>query len=121
MIYVFFIIFFTFMESPDICVNTAIFKELSAHIFLDLSAHILQGYACQSECCPLVHRRCVEGAVKVYAWLVPVEARPLQSAASSLKGELGQLSEQSLAIALIPVLRQDEQVLEIYPGAAEEC
>ena len=64
--------------------------------------------------------RAAKGKVKIDARLVPVEAPPLKSSAAPLHGGLRQLSEQSFAVALPPVLRFHKQVLKIYPRSAEE-
>ena len=69
---------------------------------------------------PLVHGLGGEGEIEVDGGLVPVQAPPLQPSAALLHGDGGQPLEQGQAVALAPVLRADEQILQVYAAAAQE-
>ena len=82
--------------------------------------HRPQTVAGQTISGPFFHGFCLQREIEVDAGAIPVKARPLQSAAAPLQSDLRQLFQKRLTVALAPVLRQHEQILQIDACPAQE-
>lgn len=65
---------------------------------------------------PLAHSGSTNALVELDAGLVPLQDRPFQAASVHGDNFLGQLDEQTLAVALAALRRLDEEVLEVNSG-----
>src|SRR5207247_543516 len=67
-----------------------------------------------------IQRLGAEGSIEIDGGLVPVQDRPLETAAAALLGELRQAREDRLADALAAQLGLYKQIFEIDSGTGEK-
>ncbi len=84
------------------------------------AAQILQRFPRHPTNAPILKWGRAEGAIKGECRLVPVQHGPLESPASSGNRRPCQLLEKGPSVALPPVFRDDEQVLEVEARPADE-
>ena len=69
---------------------------------------------------PVGHRSRAEAAVEADSGFVPVQHGPLHAAAIARHGNAGEVTEQGTSDAATAPFRQNEQIFEIQPGAAQK-
>jgi len=81
---------------------------------------LLQRFAIQPVNRPFIHGPCSQPAIEIDGRLVPVQDRPLHSAATPLHRDRGQMLQQPFSNAMPPVRRPHEDVLQVQGRRALE-
>ena len=89
-------------------------------LFLVPAADLLELVAGDAEDAPFLLLLGAVPLVEIDGVLVPVQADPFEPPVAPVDGDLRQPVQGALAVVLAPVIRQDEQVLQVQARAGEE-
>ena len=80
--------------------------------------HLFPRFPFKSVSRPFRHRLRSQSQIKIYAWLVPVQTPPFQTAAAPLDRYSRQLAKRGFTVSPPTILRHDIQIFQIYPCTA---